>query len=191
MTDEQQTTPPAVTAQSVTDFETWLISQPAAVKTLYQTQISNLKSALDAERAAAKVNEKAARKLAEFETAEQKRKDEQLTREQLLEKQLSEARQQVETTRAEAATKLLKSAVLLKASEMGFEHPADAYALAGIDPTAEYTDAQIEAALKTLTGRLPVKAKGSGIGSPQIPAKSSNPSNKPKLDDKRKNYHLL
>ena len=177
MTDETQTTPPAVTAQSVTDFETWLIAQPESVKTLYAAQVGNLKSALESERKAAKESEKAVKRLQEFEAAETKRKEEQMTREQLLEKQLGEMRQQVETTRAEAAAKLLKSAVLLKASEMGYEHPSDAYALAGLDPATEYTDAQIEAALKTLAGRLPVKAKGDGLGSPRLP-NTPKPQNK-------------
>ena len=177
MTDETQTTPPAVTAQSVTDFETWLIAQPDGVKTLYAAQVGNLKSALEKERETAKANEKAVKRLADFEAAETKRKEEQMSKEQLLETRLAEMTKQVETTRADAAAKLLKAAVLLKASEMGYEHPADAYALAGLDPATEYTDAQIEAALKTLAGRLPVKAKGDGLGSPRLP-NTPKPQNK-------------
>lgn len=180
MENETIANPPAVTAteSSITSFEAWLETQPVAVKTLYQAQVSNLKSALDSERKTAKENEKAAKKLAEFEAAEQKRKEEQMTKEQLLETRLAEMTRQVEMTRADAAAKLLKSAVLLKASEMGFEHPADAYALAGLDPAHEYTDAEIDAALKTLTGRLPVKQKGAGIGSPQLPNKPAPQNNK-------------
>ena len=117
------------------------------------------------------------RKVDKLEAAEKTRADEQLTKEQRLEKELLEARAQVETTRADAAAKLLKAAVLLKASEMGYEHPADAYALAGLDPATEYTEAQIEAALKTLAGRLPVKAKGDGLGSPRLP-NTPKPQNK-------------
>jgi len=130
---------------------------------------------IDLERHAKNKEDEAERnrkKVEKLEAAEKTRADEQLTKEQRLEKELLEARAQVETTRAEAAAKLLKSAVLLKASEMGFEHPADAYALAGLDPATEYTDAQIEAALKTLTGRLPVKAQGAGVGSAKFPGKS-------------------
>jgi Skp family chaperone for outer membrane proteins len=191
MENTEQATPAPVTDAHVVDFEKWLETQPAAVKELYAAKVGGLKTALDKERETAKANEKAAKRLADFEAAEQKRKEEQMTKEQLLETRLAEMTRQVETTRAEAASKLLKSAVLLKASEMGFEHPADAHALAGLDPAKEYTDAEIEAALKTLTGRLPVKAKGSGIGSPQLPPKSANPNRAPKLDTKRKNYNPL
>jgi hypothetical protein len=61
----------------------------------------------------------------------------------------------------------------LKARDFGFEHPADAFALA--DKTAvtkkddEYDDASIEAALKPLIGRLPIKAQGDGKGTPKLP----------------------
>ena len=190
MTDE---TKPAevVTTPSVTDFETWLIAQPDGVKTLYAAQIGNLKSALETERKAAKENEKAVKRLADFEAAETKRKEEQMSREQLLEKRLAEMAQQVETTKAEAAAKLLKSAVLLKASELGFEHPADAYSLAGLDPTTEYTDEQIEAALKTLTGRLPVKAQGAGVGSPKIPCSQKSILSALKKPEQKRRYQPL
>jgi len=115
----------------------------------------------------------AAKKLAEFEAKEKERADAQLTKEQLLEKQVAEARREAETARMEASAKLLKSAVLLKAGSMNFEHPLDAFVLADLskietDENGDYTDKSIEAVLKPLIGRLPVKAQSSGGGTPKL-----------------------
>jgi multidrug efflux pump subunit AcrA (membrane-fusion protein) len=119
----------------------------------------------------------AAKKLAEFEAKEKERADAQLTKEQLLEKQVVEARAEAEKARMEANAKLLKSAVLLKAGAMNFEHPLDAFSLADlskveIDDNGDYDEKSIEAVLKPLIGRLPIKAQSAGIGTPKLPPAS-------------------
>jgi hypothetical protein len=124
------------------------------------------------------------KKLEKFELAEKERADAQLTKEQLLEKQVAEARQDADKARQDAAAKLLKAAVLLKAASMGFEHPADAFALMDKNQVkekdGEYDEASIEAALKPLTGRLPVKSQGAGLGTPKAPPNGTpQPDKKP------------
>jgi hypothetical protein len=170
-------------------FEQWLEKQPDDVKGKFAEHTTGLKTALEKERASAKDGAKAQARLAELEAAEVKRAEAQLTKEQLLEKQAADAKALAEKTAAEykaqaekvsadADAKLLKAAVLLKAKDMGFENPADAYDLARVRDVlknvktkedGEYDEASLEAALKPLIGRLPVKQQGSGKGSPQFP----------------------
>lgn len=169
-------------------FEQWLEKQPADVREKFSEHTTGLKTALDKERASAKEGEKAAKRLAELEAQEAKRAEAALTKEQLMEKQAAEARAQAEKqaadyktqaekVSAEAEAKLLKAAVLLKAKDMGFENPADAYDLARVRDVlksvktkddGEYDETSIEAVLKPLIGRLPVKQQGSGKGTPQL-----------------------
>lgn len=124
--------------------------------------------------------DKAEKELKKLQDAEVKRQEAQMTKEQLAEKQLADEKAKAEQAVADAAKKvaeadekLLKAAFLLKAKDLGFEHPADAFALA--DKTVkrnddgEYDEASIEAALKPLIGRLPVKAQGDGKGTPKLP----------------------
>jgi hypothetical protein len=118
------------------------------------------------------------KKLEALEKADEERANAQLSREQRLEKEVAEAKAEAQNARLEANAKLLKSAVLLKASAMGFEHPADAFALAdlsaiALDGAGEYDDKLIEAALKPLAGRLPVKQAGANLGSPVPPNKKA------------------
>lgn len=114
------------------------------------------------------------KKLEALEKAETERQEAQLTKEQKLERELADAKADAERARMEANAKLLKSAVLLKAASMGFEHPNDAYALAEIgnitaNEQGDYDEKAIETVLKPLTGRLPVKTQGAGIGTPKLP----------------------
>ena len=134
------------------------------------------KSRLDEVLAAKAEAEKELKKLKD---AEVKRLEAQMTKEQLAEKQQAAEKAKVEKTLADAEKtlaqadeKLLKSAFLLKAKDMGFENPADAFALAEKTVTkkddGEYDEASIEAALKPLIGRLPIK-KSEGAGTPKLP----------------------
>ena len=118
------------------------------------------------------------KKIESFELAEKTRLEAQMTKEQLAEKQQANERAKVEKTLADAEktlaqadAKLLKSAFLLKAKDMGFENPADAFVLAEKTITkkddGEYDEAGIEAALKPLIGRLPIK-KSEGAGTPKL-----------------------
>lgn len=120
-----------------------------------------------------------------FEKADVKRQEAQLSKEQLLEKRTQEAEEQTAKVKAdaeanlakisqEAEGKLLKAAFLLKAKDMGFEHPDDAFMLADRNAIikkddGEFDEVSIEAALKPLTGRLPVKTVGDGKGTPKLP----------------------
>lgn len=145
------------------------------------------KKLAEAEQRAANKADEAARhfkKVESFEKEEKKRAEAQLTKEQLLEKQNAEykARADQATAEAKAVTekvtaaadaKLLKAAFLLKAKDMGFDNPEDAFILANKSVTrkddGDYDVAEIEAALKPLIGRLPFKAQGDGKGTPKLP----------------------
>jgi len=128
MAEENVTTTETVVEQETP--EQWLEKQPADIKAKFAAATLNLKGALDKERTAAGEGKKAQTRLVELEAAEQKRLEAQLTKEQLLEKQNAEYKAQAETATQKASEKLLKAAVLLKASALGFEHPADAFSLA-------------------------------------------------------------
>jgi hypothetical protein len=84
MSDEKQD-PPVVEKPTepqpseAAGFEDWLKGQPESVQTKYAEHTGGLKSALDAERAKAKEADKLKKKLAEYETAEQKRKEAELS----------------------------------------------------------------------------------------------------------------
>lgn len=136
------------------------------------------------ERHAKNKEEEAARvqkKVEAFERAEKERAEAQLSKEQLLEKQKADAEAEAEKAKAMAKqkedaadAKLLKAAFLLKAKDMGFENPADAFTLAEKSAVTkkedgDYDEASIETALKPLIGRLPVKAQGDGKGTPKLP----------------------
>ena len=143
------------------------------------------KKLAEAEQRAANKAEEAARhykKVEAFEKAEKERADKELSKEQLAEKRQAEERAKADQVLldaqkivAESETKLLKAAFLLKAKDMGFENPVDAFTLAEKTVTkkedGEYDEASIEAALKPLIGRLPVKALGDGKGTPRLPQK--------------------
>jgi hypothetical protein len=139
--------------------------------------------------------DKAEKELKKLQYAETKRMEAQLTKEQLLEKQNAEYKAKAESAQAEAKAltakliadadeKLLKAAFLLKAKDMGFDNPADAYALANKSVAkkedGDYDEAAIEGALKPLIGRLPIKAQGDGKGTPKLP-----PAQKPKTKEGR------
>lgn len=119
---------------------------------------------------------KAEERLKEFEDAEARRKEAEMTEAQKLqaakdkaEADAAQAKAEAQNAMAEANAKLLKSAVLMKASAMGFEHPADAYALMDVSQVKDESDeAGIEAALKSLIGRLPIKTQGDGKGTPKL-----------------------
>jgi serine phosphatase RsbU (regulator of sigma subunit) len=169
-------------------FEQWLEKQPDDVKAMFTTHVTGLKTALDKERKSASDGEKAQKRLLELEAQEARRAEAALTKEQLMEKQTADARAQAEKqasdykaqaekVSADAEAKLIKAAVLIKAKDMGFENPADAYDMARVRDVlksiktkddGEYDEALIEAALKPLIGRLPVKQQGSGNGTPQL-----------------------
>ena len=122
------------------------------------------------------------KRLADLEAKEQARADAQLTKEQQLEKQVAEAKADAVKARMEANAKLLKSAVLLKAAAMGFEHPTDAFALADLsaitaDEAGDYDEKLIEAALKPLAGRLPTKTQGDRVGTPKLPQNAKQSEN--------------
>jgi hypothetical protein len=157
--------------------------EPKATETAAPT-IEELQKKIDElARHATNKEEEAARvqkKIESLELAEKKRLEAQLTKEQLAERQKAEEKAKIEKSLADAEklveaadAKLLKAAFLLKAKDMGFENPADAFALA--DKTVkkkedgEYDEASIEAALKPLIGRLPIKAQ-EGKGTPKLPA---------------------
>jgi hypothetical protein len=93
---------------------------------------------------------------------------------------------------AESETKLLKAAFLLKAKDMGFENPADAFALANKTVAkkddGEYDEASIETALKPLIGRLPVKAQGDGKGTPKLPQPPRKVENQKKFGEVKRRY---
>ena len=153
--------------------------------------VEELQKKLDeAARHAKNKEEEAARvqkKVEAFEKAEKERAEAQLSKEELAEKQRADEKvkadqavadadkkvAEADKKVAEADAKLLKAAFLLKAKDLGFEHPADAFALADKNVTkkddGEYDEASIEAALKPLIGRLPVKAQGDGKGTPKLP----------------------
>jgi len=121
------------------------------------------------------------KKVEAFEQAEKKRIEAQLSKEELAEKQRADEKAKADQALAdadkkvaEANNKLLKAAFLLKAKDLGFENPADAFALADKNAVTkkddgEYDEASIEAALKPLIGRLPIKAQGDGKGTPKLP----------------------
>ena len=163
---------PEATAETAETFEAILAKMPADLQAKFSEHTAGLKTALDKEREAAKTNAQALKKLAALEAAEQKRADEQMTREQKLEKELADARATAETATVQAEAKLLRAAILLKAKDMDFEHPEDAFALADKSAIArkgdDFDPASIEAALKPLVGRLPTKSKGAGIGTPSL-----------------------
>lgn len=69
------------------EFETWLKQQPAAVQQAYEAHSHKLTKALDEERARARDGAKAAKRLAEFEAAEQKRQEAELSEIDKLKKQ--------------------------------------------------------------------------------------------------------
>lgn len=173
--DDSAGDPPKVEEKPDDSFEVWFSKQPQEVQDKFKAQYGNLEKALDAERKQSKDAKGNAKKLAEYEAAEQKRAEEQLSKEQLLEKQNAEFKAQAEKIGVEAEAKLLKAAFLLKAKDLGFENPADAFALA--DKTVvkklesgDFDEASIEIALKPLIGRLPVKQQGDGKGTPKFPA---------------------
>jgi hypothetical protein len=154
--------------------ETVAAATPAESPELLKAQLAQLQQHAKNKEEEAERNRK---KLEKFELAEKERADAQLTKEQLLEKQVAEANARAEQALAIADAKLLKAAFLLKAKDLGFENPEDAYALANKEvkrkENGDFDEASIEAALKPLTGRLPVKAQGSGLGSPPSPNRTT------------------
>jgi hypothetical protein len=122
---------------------------------------------LAAARAALKAanNESAQRrkKLEEYEAAENKRKEAELTETQRLQKQLADAQAESARVLTQANERIIQSAFMAEAAKQGATHPGDAYALADrsavtIDAAGNVTgvDKAVEAVVKA--GRLPVKA---------------------------------
>jgi len=169
---------PTVTAPATPEtWEAYLASLPvekkAVVESLYTGSVKGLKSALDAERATNKEHAAKLKRLADLEAEEQKRKEAAMSEHEKILAELErhklaaqEAQAETERISAESASQALKTAVLLKASEMGFEHPEDAYALADLasietDDKGKYSN--LEEVLEPIKARLPVRSTKSTI----------------------------
>lgn len=167
---EPETTP----TNPPTSPETWdayLATLPdeqrKLVESLHESKVTGLKSALDAERAANKENAPKIKRLADLEAEEEKRRKAQMSELEQAQEEARQAKEEAlkanserERVLAEAASQALKTAVLLKASEMGFEHPEDAYALADLaiietDESGKFSN--LEAVLEPIKSRLPLK----------------------------------
>ncbi len=117
------------------NFEAWLAKQPDEIKQKYETHVSGLKTALETERKSAKEKDKQLKKLAEFEAAEEKRKQEQMTETEKLQSELATAKAEKEQAALELATERIKNAVLFGAAQpvfgnkQKFAHPELAYDL--------------------------------------------------------------
>lgn len=108
-----------------------------------------------------KANAEAARnrhKLADYEKAEQERKDAELSETERLKKQLAEAKEQQNVLIAKNTETQIRAAVERTAATMRFHDPADAYALADLSVVTMDEDGKISGvndALKALAKAKP------------------------------------
>lgn len=154
------------------DFEAWLAKQPEDVRKLYEDQVGNLKGALDKERKANKDAAKMQKKLEEFEAAEKKRAEEQMSKEQLLEKKAADAEAGKLKVEQELETERKKNAVIAMATSLGFTDPDDAFTLADLSEIERGADGKwsgIKESLEALAKAKPYllnnkNGKGDGLG---------------------------
>ena len=153
------------------DFEAWLAKQPADIQKLYEDQVGNLKGALEKERRANKDAGKMQKRLEEFEAAEAKRKEEQMTKEQLLEKKAADAEAAKLKVEQELESERKRNAVTATAASLGFTDPEDAYTLADLSEIERGKDGKftgIKEALEALAKSKPYllnkNGKGDGLG---------------------------
>lgn len=139
--------------------------------------VDEIKAELERVRKALKdANKEAAdrrKKLEAFEAAEKEKADKELTESQRLQKELEAARAEKAEMENRLKTTTIKNAVLAKAGELNFDHPADALALIDLSSVEISEDGKVigfEKALEDLakSGRLKMKGNGSpGIGTPR------------------------
>lgn len=103
-------------------------------------------------------------RLAEFEEAEQKRKEAELSETDKLNKRLADAESAKEQALRTANERLLKAAFVAEAALAGAEHPGDAFLLADKTSVAIDDDGNVTGAAEAVraiveSGRLPLKDK--------------------------------
>ena len=136
-----------------------------------------LKAELERVRKALKdANKEAAdrrKKLEAYEAKEKEDAEKELSESQRLQKKLDEAEAARVALENKLRTSTINSAALAKASELGFDNPADALALTDLSPVEIADDGTVtgfEKALEALakSGRLKMKSPaGAGIGTPR------------------------
>jgi hypothetical protein len=175
-------------------WEKWLEKQTEDVKALFEGHVKGLKSALASEREKSKSAVEQAKRLADLEEAEKKRREAELSETEKLQQQLaekdgtiSEWQSKHEKALAEMATRSIKSAVKLTATQMGFADPDDAYNLAdfsGIEIEEGTDDPQgVKEALEALSKAKPYLLKqganGKLPGTPPGKQPGKKPDNQP------------
>jgi multidrug efflux pump subunit AcrA (membrane-fusion protein) len=149
-------------------WEAYLESLPDDVKSLYETHVGGLKSALKSERDKAKDLAAKEKRLAELEEAEAKRQGEKLTEKEKLEKALAAKDAEIaakvaalEAVQTEANQVRIRAEVRLQAQALGFADLDDVYKLADLTGV-EIADGKVtgvEAALKKLAESKPYLLK--------------------------------
>lgn len=152
--------PPAGSDQAA--WEAWLAKQTEDVRKMYEEHTSGLKSALKSERDKAKAATDQAKRLAELEEAEKKRKESELselqkaqTKQAELEKQIAQQAEALKSTR-------LRHAVEIAAARANFQDPEDAYRLADLSEVEVSEDGKVtgvDKALEALAKKRPYLIK--------------------------------
>lgn len=152
--------PPADASQET--FDAWLAKQPEEVREKFDAHTKGLKSALDSEREKAKSATAQAKRLAELEEAEKKRKEAELSETDKV--KAEKARLEDELKKAGEALKSisLRHAVEIAAARANFQDPEDAYRLADLSEVEVSEDGKVtgvDKALEALAKKRPYLIK--------------------------------
>jgi len=143
-------------------WDAWLGKQPDDVRKMYETHVGGLKTALTSEREKAKAATAQAKRLAELEDAENKRKEAELSELQKAQAKQTELEARLNQQTEQIKADRIRSAVEITAMKMGFQDAEDAYRLADL---AEVEIAEngsvknVEKALKALAEKRPYLIK--------------------------------
>lgn len=125
---------------------------------------------------------KAALKKANGESADRrKRLEEYESRDQSEAETIKKITEERDGAIAALRTERIKNAVFGKASELGFEHPGDAFALVDLASVEVAEDGKVSGFEKSLealakSGRLKMKKSGDNLGNKTTPTRSGTPS---------------
>jgi flagellar biosynthesis GTPase FlhF len=159
--------------------ETEPTQQPAGGEgeTLEQLQ-AELEDTRKALKSANRESAQRRKRLEELEALEKQREEAELSEMEKLQKQIAEQKSEIERVQKEALQVRVKSAVIAKASEMGFYDPEDAFNLVDrskFEITDEGKVDGVSEALEALKESKPYmikKARPAGVGQPTFPGEN-------------------
>ena len=169
-------------APEIDAFEAWLAKQDEATKAMLSGHTSGLKSALEAERKAAKEAKASIKRLAELEEQEKKRKEAEMSEAEKLKAELDALKTEAEKARSQARQTKLEADVKLQAAALNFADPADALKMLDMG-SIEFDDSGnpkgIKEALEALSKSKPYLLKtASGPGTPPGAGKKTGTTQK-------------